>query len=265
LGYEVALGLSLVPLLMTYGTLRLDEMVRWQGENAWGIFVQPVAFFLFLAATIAEQKRTPFDAPEGESEVVAGYFVEYSGMKFGMFYLGEYMEVVVSSALLTTVFFGGYALPFLHRDGLTIAFGDSVILSAPMTHALVIVLGVCAFFTKTLLVCWGQLFIRWTVPRFRYDQIMRLGWRILLPLGIANVLVTGIVLLAVDRGGLVLSSALETAGAVTQAAVAVGALAVFVVGVPSLLRPATHRAVVISSSAKYAAAQGGTKTSAMQA
>jgi NADH-quinone oxidoreductase subunit H len=103
------------------------------------------------------------------------------------------------------------------------------------------------------------------VPRFRYDQIMRLGWRILLPLGIANVLVTGIVLLAVDRGGLVLSSALETAGAVTQAAVAVGALAVFVVGVPSLLRPATHRAVVISSSAKYAAAQGGTKTSAMQA
>jgi NADH-quinone oxidoreductase subunit H len=250
---------------MTYGTLRLDEMVRWQGENAWGIFVQPVAFFLFLAATIAEQKRTPFDAPEGESEVVAGYFVEYSGMKFGMFYLGEYMEVVVSSALLATVFFGGYALPFLHRDGLTIAFGERVILSAPMAHVLVIVLGVCAFFAKTLLVCWGQLFIRWTVPRFRYDQIMRLGWRILLPLGIANILATGVVLLVVDRGGRLLSSALDIAGDVAQAAVAVGASAAFVVGTLSLLRPVTHRAVTISSSAKYAAAAGGTKTSAMQA
>jgi NADH-quinone oxidoreductase subunit H len=265
LSYEVALGLSLVPLLMTYGALRLDEMVRWQAEHAWGIFVQPVAFVLFLAATIAEQKRTPFDAPEGESEVVAGYFVEYSGMKFGMFYLGEYMEVVVSSALLTTVFFGGYSLPFLHRDGLTIGFGDTVVLAAPMTHALVVALGVGAFFAKTLVVCWAQLFIRWTVPRFRYDQTMRLGWRVLLPFAIANILVTGVVLLAVDEGGPVLASALKVAGDVTQAGVAVGALAMFVVGGLALLKPAAHHPVAISSSAKYAAAHGGTKTSTMQA
>src|SRR6202012_1936160 len=110
--YEVAMGLSIVGLFIIYGSVRLAPMVDWQGDNAWGIFVQPFAFFLFLAALAAETKRVPFDQPEGESEIVAGYFVEYSGMKFGMFYTGEYVELITSSALLTTLFFGGYALPF---------------------------------------------------------------------------------------------------------------------------------------------------------
>ncbi len=132
--YEVAMGLSLVGLFMIYGVVRPSMMVEWQGENTWGIFVQPFAFFLFLAALVAETKRIPFDQPEGESEIVAGYFVEYSGMKFGMFFMGEYIELFVSSALLVTLFFGGYALPFLHNDGLTIAFGDTKLFEYKMLH-----------------------------------------------------------------------------------------------------------------------------------
>ena len=108
--YEVTLGISLVGAFMIYGTVRLDDMVRWQGEHAWGIFVQPLAFFLFFTAAVAETKRIPFDLPEAESELVAGYFTEYSGMKFGMFYFAEYIEVVTSSMLLVTIFFGGWAL-----------------------------------------------------------------------------------------------------------------------------------------------------------
>ncbi|MEO6420420.1 MAG: complex I subunit 1 family protein, partial [Polyangiaceae bacterium] len=106
--YEVAMGMSLIGAMMIYGTVRLDDMVRWQGENAWGIFVQPVAFFLFFTAAVAESKRIPFDLPEAESELVSGYFTEYSGMKFGMFYFAEYMEIVTSSMLLVTIFLGGW-------------------------------------------------------------------------------------------------------------------------------------------------------------
>src|SRR5260370_15118217 len=123
--YEVTMGLSLIGAMMIYGTIRLDDMVRWQGENTWGIFVQPVAFFLFFTAATAESKRIPFDLPEAESELVSGYFTEYSGMKFGMFYFAEYMEVVTSSMLLVTVFLGGWQLPFLHRDGITVQFGTA--------------------------------------------------------------------------------------------------------------------------------------------
>jgi NADH-quinone oxidoreductase subunit H len=257
--------MSLVGAFMTYATLRLDDMVRWQSEHAWGIFVQPVAFFLFLTAAIAEQKRTPFDAPEGESEIVAGYFLEYSGMKWGMFMFGEYMEVVTSSAVLTTIFFGGYALPFVHRDGLTIAFGDNVILHQNLAHWVVILLGVVAFFGKTVMVCWAQLFIRWTVPRFRYDQIMRLGWRMLLPAAILNMLVTGIVLLAIDQMGPGVSGTLHFLGDLSQALVFVVAAVAFVLGVSAFLKPTAKRAAAVSSSADFAKARGGTKMTPMQA
>ena len=117
--YEVTLGMSLIGAMMIYGTVRLDDMVRWQEAHTWGIFVQPVAFFLFFAAAVAENKRIPFDLPEAESELVSGYFTEYAGMKFGMFYFAEYAEVVTGSMLLvTTIFLGGWAMPFFHRDGL---------------------------------------------------------------------------------------------------------------------------------------------------
>src|ERR1043166_2060737 len=132
------MGMSLLGIFLIYGSLRLQPMVEWQRENAWGIFVQPFAFFLFLAAICAETKRIPFDQPEGESEIVAGYFVEYSGMKFGMFFTGEYVELITSSALLVTLFFGGWQLPFVHRDGLTIAIGDLVLLQFKMNHLAVV-------------------------------------------------------------------------------------------------------------------------------
>src|SRR5271155_2094003 len=132
--YEVTLGMSLIGAMMIYGTPRLDDMVRWQEENAWGIFVQPLAFFLFFAAAVAENKRIPFDLPEAESELVSGYFTEYAGMKFGMFYFAEYAEVVTGSMLLVTIFLGGWALPFLHRDGLTIAFGSHEVAHVLVSH-----------------------------------------------------------------------------------------------------------------------------------
>lgn len=263
--YEVALGLSLAGAFMVYGTVRLDDMVRWQSEHAWGIFVQPIAFFLFLASTIAEQKRVPFDAPEGESEIVAGYLLEYSGMKFSMFYLGEYVEVVISSALLTTIFFGGWALPFLHRDGITIAFGDHVLFHQGLLHWQVILAGVLAFFGKTIFVTWMQIFIRWTIPRFRYDQIMALGWRKLLPASLVNMVLTGMVLLAIDRGGVALSNGLDFAADLTQALVAIAVPAGLIWFVSSMLKPVEHRKYVVSSSAREAAARGGTPLFPMQA
>jgi NADH-quinone oxidoreductase subunit H len=263
--YEVAMGLSLVGAFMTYGSVRFGDMVRWQSENAWGIFVQPFAFILFLAASIAENKRVPFDAPEGESEIVAGYFLEYSGMKFGMFMLGEYMELAISSAVLTTVFFGGWALPFLHRDGITVAFGDALYASVKLPHAIVIGIGVVAFFLKTWFVCWAQLFIRWTIPRFRYDQIMKLGWKFLLPSALVNVLVTAMILLAIGQGGPGLSNALAFLGDVTQAIVAVGGTVGIVALISGILAPKRELKRSVSSSATFAEAQGGTKMTPMQA
>jgi NADH-quinone oxidoreductase subunit H len=263
--YEVAMGLSLVGAFMIYGSVRLDDMVRWQNENAWGIFVQPFAFFLFLAASIAENKRVPFDAPEGESEIVAGYYLEYSGMKFGMFMLGEYMELAISSAVLVTIFFGGYSLPFLHRDGITVAIGDSVFYQLKMAHAAVILIGVATFFAKTWFVCFAQLFIRWTIPRFRYDQIMKLGWRFLLPSAIVNMLLTGLVLLGIQEGGPGVAGVLETLGDVSQAVVLLLMAFGIIAAISALLAPRRRRLRSVSSSATFAEAEGGTKLRPMQA
>ena len=263
--YEVTMGLTLIGAMMVYGTLRLDEMVRWQGENAWGIFVQPVAFFLFFVSAIAESKRIPFDLPEAESELVSGYFTEYSGMKFGMFYFAEYMEVVTSSMLIVTIFLGGWQLPFLHRDGLSIAFGDNLVFATRLPHIWVTIIGVLVFFGKTLFLCWIQAFIRWSLPRFRYDQLMKLGWTVLLPASLANILVTGIVWLALQRGGDSAASGLKVAGDVTQGVVAFALTAAFVWIVVGLLRPRVVKEQIIGSSAGFAAAAGGTKTAEFRA
>jgi NADH-quinone oxidoreductase subunit H len=263
--YEVALGLSLVGAFMIYSSVRLGDMVSWQSEHAWGIFVQPFAFVLFLAASIAENKRVPFDAPEGESEIVAGYYLEYSGMKFGMFMLGEYMELAISSAVLVTIFFGGYSLPFLHRDGITLSIGDAVLYQHKLAHAAVILIGVVAFFAKTWFVCFVQLFIRWTIPRFRYDQIMKLGWRFLLPSALVNMLVTGLILLAIAEGGPSVASVLDVLGDLSQALVLVAIVGGIVAAIAAVLAPARRHTRAVSSSAQFAAAQGGTKISPMQA
>ncbi len=263
--YEVTLGMSLIGAMMIYGTVQLDNMVRWQSENTWGIFVQPLAFFLFFTASVAENKRIPFDLPEAESELVSGYFTEYAGMKFGMFYFAEYAEVVTGSMLIVTIFLGGWALPFFHRDGLTISFGSLQLVHQLVPHFWMTLLGVLTFFGKVIVVCWVQTFVRWTLPRFRYDQLMKLGWRVLLPASLGNILVTGIVWLVLDQAGAEVSNALKLAADITQAVVA----AVFTYLVFRLVKgwfaPFVHQRTLLGSSAEQTEKLGGTKSTAMQA
>jgi len=192
ISYEVSMGLALISLVVTYGTLDLNDMVIWQSGMlfgilpAWGIILQPLAFLLFLTASIAENKRVPFDLPECESELVSGYFTEYTAMKMGLFMLGEFIEIVVVSALLTTIFLGGYNLPYLTDTGFILPFGKTIALS----HLTVVFLQICTFLVKVFLIGCFQIQIRWSVPRFRYDQLMRFGWKFLLPLAALNLIVT---------------------------------------------------------------------------
>ncbi len=259
--YEVAMGLSLIGAMMLYGTVRLDEMVRWQGENTWGIFVQPLAFFIFFAAAVAESKRIPFDLPEAESELVSGYFTEYSGMKFGMFYLAEYMEVATSSMLITTIFLGGWQLPFIHRDGLSLSFGELTLFHTTIPHIWMMIIGVLAFFGKVVVLCFLQFFIRWTLPRFRYDQLMKLGWRGLLPLSLANVLVTGVGSLAYAHTGNDVQAGFKVAADVTQAFVAVVITGLILWALIGFARPTQRKRWIVGSAAKYASDLGGTPMS----
>jgi NADH-quinone oxidoreductase subunit H len=195
--YEVAMGLSLVGAFMVYQSVQPTDMVAWQMAHCWGILVQPLAFVLFFTAAIAETKRVPFDVPEGESEVVAGYFTEYAGLKFGMFASGELVEVCTSSALLTVVFLGGWQFPFVQNTGFEFHY-LGLDISWRWSHLAVVIVSLVTFVLKVLGLVFLQLQIRWTLPRFRYDQIMMLGWRILLPAAIVNVLLTGLALLFIN-------------------------------------------------------------------
>jgi len=190
ISYEVSLGLSLVGTMMAYRTLQLDEMVVAQGASvlgpipAIGILLQPVGFLIFFTSGFAETKRAPFDLPEGESEIV-GYFIEYSGMKFGMMFLAEFLEITVFAGVITAVFLGGWhplvvSTPWLESHLHPLAFG-----------------AVCAgaFLVKMIVMIWLQLTVRWLLPRFRYDQIQQLCWKILLPAALVNVFVTGAAIL----------------------------------------------------------------------
>ncbi len=196
ISYEITMGATLVGLLMAFGTLDLMQINRAQGEllwgwlPKWGIVLQPVGFLLFLTAGMAETKRIPFDLPEGESEII-GYFVEYSSMKFGAFFMTDFIETILIATLVATLFFGGWQVPYLQQDGFVFPWGGS--LSLP--SLLVVLLQVAAFGIKVVFFCWLLLLIRWTLPRFRYDQLMRLGWKILLPISVINIFATGFVLL----------------------------------------------------------------------
>jgi NADH-quinone oxidoreductase subunit H len=190
LAYEIALGVSLVGTVLWYGTLDLQSIVRQQSQ-VWGFFVQPLACLIFMTAALAETKRNPFDLPEGEPEII-GYFVEYSGMKFGLFFLTDFVETVFVAALTTVLFFGGWQVPFLGPEGFAFPGGATLALS----RGVVVTMGVLAFLTKMLLFIGFFMQIRWTLPRFRYDQLMRLGWKILFPLSIANILVTAVLRVA---------------------------------------------------------------------
>ncbi len=197
--YEVTIGATILGVLMIYQSMSLQTIVQAQGELLWGIIpkwgvlVQPLGFILFLVAGIAETKRIPFDLPEGESEII-GFFVEYSSMKFGLFMLTDFVETVLISALVTTLFFGGWQIPYLMSDGFHFPGG----LAIPVHQLLVAILQVLSYCSKVFFFCWFLLLVRWTLPRFRYDQLMRLGWQMIFPLSILNLLVTSMVILALQ-------------------------------------------------------------------
>ena len=196
ISYEVTMGLTIVGVLMVYGSMKLTTIGSIQEDFfKWGLFLQPLGFFMFLAASIAENKRIPFDNPEAESEIVAGYFTEYSGLKFGMFFMSEFIEMVTIGAIMTILFFGAWHIPFLTTATL---LGWFDFLGTTGSNILVMLIQVGVFFSKVVFFIWLQMTIRWTLPRFRYDQIMKLGWKILLPLSLANILVTGIVILVLN-------------------------------------------------------------------
>ncbi len=263
--YEVTLGLTVIGALMVYGTVRIDEMVRWQAENAWGIFVQPLAFFLFFAASVAESKRIPFDIPEGESEVVAGYFTEYSGMKFSMFFFAEFIAVVSGSTLMTALFFGGWHLPFMTAEGIRIALGDTVYFQSALPPVAVVVISSLGFVLKVITLCWLQVTIRWTLPRFRYDQLMRLGWRKMLPASLANIMATAVVMLAIQGASAQFTKGLGFAGQLSMAFIALLGAAAVVGLVAFLLSPRNKQVLVVSSSQRFAQSMGGTRTAKMEA
>jgi NADH-quinone oxidoreductase subunit H len=195
LSYEVAMGLSLVGVFMVYGSLRLTDIgVAQENFFHWGIFLQPLGFLLFATCALAENKRTPFDVPEAEAELVAGYFTEYSGLKFAMFWMAEFLEMVTISGVLVALFFGGWHIPFVTHAGLVKFFG---FLGTNFAQVATMLVHVTVFWTKVLVWIFVLMLIRWTLPRFRYDQVMKLGWKIILPLSIINIFITGAVMLMV--------------------------------------------------------------------
>ena len=268
ISYEVCLGLSMMGILLLAGSFNLTDIVNWQEHHAWGIVVQPVAFFCFLIASIAETGRAPFDVAEGEPELVAGYHTEYGAMQFGLFYMGEYSHICINSFLIATLFLGGYSVPFVttetmqaHMGGsLAIHFGVLAFLALAFLHLIYrysaklakraqsnkleilqeyklykmiawvaavvfIALGVCAWLfynpanfvvngfavgslatavgtalihllvlvVKSVFFCWVWIWVRWTLPRFRYDHVMHLGWKIILNIALINLVVTAVI------------------------------------------------------------------------
>jgi len=254
ISYEIAMGLSIVSMLITYGSISLNEMVHFQGKllfgfiPAWGIVLQPLAGIIFVVTALAETNRAPFDAAEGESEIVAGYHTEYSAMKFALFFMGEYIAMTASSALVVTIFFGGYQIPWLNTQSMhmhinliimflmfilplvslgfiswmkrnnscdiqrrretyyaTIFITIFIIalesfffylltsgLSSEQNSVFIMILQILSFAIKVMLMNFVFVWIRWTFPRFRYDQTQHLGWKILLPLSLFNIFITAI-------------------------------------------------------------------------
>ncbi len=268
ISYEIPLGLAIVGIFMVFGSVELNEIVRGQGEllfgflPKWGIFVQPLGFLLFTVAAFAETNRNPFDLPEGESEIVAGFHVEYSGIRFALFYMGEYVAMVLAAGMIATLFFGGWQVPYMPTEALVAnadtvfrvmtsvggvgalafallmfvwfrnvrgSFGDlreyegllwgvlHVVIGLAMlavfyksfsftlpewgARTVAAVVQVTSFAVKTLFFCWLFIWVRWSLPRFRYDQVMRLGWKNMIPLSFINIFITGLVIVLIDRMG----------------------------------------------------------------
>ncbi len=214
ISYELALGLSLVGIILCFGTFNFTEMIAAQqaplnffflGQEytflsflpAWGIFYQPLGALLFFVAVFAETNRLPFDLPEAEAELVAGYHTEYGGLKMLMFYIGEYGHMMVASALMATFYFGGYTIPGLTVEGVQEFFSQTLAIeSVNLISIFTMLVFHLVLMTKVILFLWIFIWVRWTLPRFRYDQLMDLGWKKMLPWAILNTVLTAVFLLA---------------------------------------------------------------------
>ncbi len=182
ISYELAMGISIIALVMVTGTLSLGEMVAQQQDHVWNIFKQPLGFLIFIVCAFAECNRTPFDLPEAENELNFGYHQEYSSMKLGFYLFAEYINMYISSAIMATLYFGGYDIPFVN--------------DAALGHAWWVgLLGFGCLIVKTIFFVFVFMWVRWTIPRFRYDQLMNLGWKSMIPLALVNMLVTGFFIL----------------------------------------------------------------------
>ena len=181
ISYEISMGMSVIPLFLIVGNLNLSHIIGWQAQHGWLALFSPVSFVIFLVASFAETNRLPFDLPEAETELVGGYHTEYSSMKFALFFLGEYSNMIASAAMMVTLFFGGWTLPFWGLDHAA-------------TNPWMGIVQILVFLVKMLLFMVLFIWVRWMFPRFRYDQLMDLGWRRFVPLALVNILVTAVVL-----------------------------------------------------------------------
>lgn len=185
ISYELAMGIALIALLMVTGSLSLKTMVGFQMDGYWNIVKQPLGFLIFLICVFAECNRTPFDLPEAENELIGGYHTEYSSMKLGFYLFAEYINMFISSSVMVSLFFGGYDIPFVNDAHLTQSIGVNWV---ALIHTF-------SFLAKVIFFLFLFMWVRWTIPRFRYDQLMNLGWKILIPLALFNMLVTGALIL----------------------------------------------------------------------
>lgn len=188
ISYELPMGLSLIALLMLTGTLKMSEIVGQQIDGWYNVFYQPLGFFIFLVCAFAECNRTPFDLPEAENELNFGYHQEYSSMKLGFYLFAEYINMFISSVIMATLFFGGYDIPFVNDASLS-GLGNWLALLQALS--LMIKVGIFIFIF---------MWVRWTIPRFRYDQLMNLGWKTLIPLSLVNMIITAAVVLLKNNG-----------------------------------------------------------------
>jgi NADH-quinone oxidoreductase subunit H len=187
ISYEIAMGLSIIALLLVTGTMSLKEVVEQQDGWHWNVLYQPVGFILFIVCAFAETNRAPFDLPECETELIGGYHTEYSSMKLGFYLFAEYINMFVSSAVMAALYFGGYNYPGM--DWVLAHTGTTI---GPL-------IGTLVFFAKIFAFIFFFMWVRWTIPRFRYDQLMHLGWKVLIPIAIINVIVTGLVIAVIEK------------------------------------------------------------------
>ena len=190
ISYEISMGMSTIPVLLLAGNVSLNSIINQQAWGGWNVVNLTVAFFIFMVAAFAETNRLPFDLPEAESELIAGYHTEYSAMKFSLFFIAEYANMVTASALMATLFFGGWDVPFTARDNIGPYSGWLTLLSVGI------------YLVKVMCFLFVFMWIRWTLPRFRYDQLMSLGWKFMLPLALAYIVVIAMLMLLLDVAGI---------------------------------------------------------------